>query len=181
MRLHPLAIPFLAALLLALAAAPACGGDDASIPGRYFRQLEETREEVNQRFTTLQDDFETALASEATDAEITEAARDYYGGNLSTLEDAISRLEEIEPPVEIAEAEQTHQEFVAAMKDLALVFEDLSARAESAESVSELEDLLAEADRAEFDAVAGRFGQACLALQDIADANGIAADLNCEG
>ena len=178
MKLQLLAIPFLAALLLALAAAPACGGDDASPPEQYFRQLQETRAELSQRFTALQDEFDAALASESTDAEITEAARDYYGGNLSILEDTISRLEEIEPPAEAAEA---HQEFVEAVKGFVAVSEDLSARAERAESVSELEDLLAGADRDEFDAVAGRFEEACLALQDIADANGIAADLNCEG
>lgn len=182
MKLRPLRISFLAVLLLALvAAASACGGDGASPLERYFQQLEDTRDELNQRFTTLQDEFETALTSGASDAAVTEAARDYYGGNLSALEDAISRVEEVEPPAEIAEAEQSHEEFVAAMKDLALVFEDLSARAESAASVSELEDSLAEVDRGEFDAVTGRFGQACLALQGIADANGVAADLGCEG
>jgi Xaa-Pro aminopeptidase len=177
---RPPALPFLAVLLLALGTVVACGGG-ASPPERYFQKLEDTRQALSERFTSLQDEFETALASDATEAETIEAAQDYYGGNLSLLEDTVSRLEEIEPPAEIAGAAQAHQEFVEAMKGFVAVFEDLSARAESAVSASELEGLLAGAERDEFDAVSARFAQACLALQGLADANGIDADLNCEG
>jgi hypothetical protein len=92
--------------------------------------------------------------------------------------DALNDVEALDPP---AEAEDAHDEFLAAGRDMLALFEGLASGIEEAESISEAEVLFGGEDDPEIEAADERFTSACLALAGIADANSIVVDLDCEG
>jgi hypothetical protein len=155
----------------------ACGEGDELTLDEYFRQLEAAGGGANQRSAALQDEFEMRLRLPETAEEIIEATRQFYSGNASIFRDLSDNLEGVEPPTEVEEA---HEGFVDATRVSAAVYENLSERAARAQSVPELQQLVAALDRRTVEAVFERVVDACLVLQGIADEIGIDVFLECE-
>ena len=152
----------------------ACGdGEEGEELGldEYFRQLDEIEEGIKTDIGALGEESEGAW-------EDIEATRDYVDGYRDILEQGISDMRELDPP---AEAEDAHDEFVAALSDMVPVSEDYSERLADIETPSELQELFAEqvADPRLQEAWQ-RVDDACVELQGIADENGINVSLDCE-
>ncbi len=82
-----------------------------------------------------------------------------------SVTDALDQLEELNPP---SEAEDAHDEFLAAGRELVEVFE-----------ISEVEQSGEEVEGAQEEAQE-RFDAACLDLVGVGEANGIAVDVSCD-
>lgn len=160
-----------------LAGMSACGGSDKPSLEQYFRQLQAAGEGGGQRAAALQDEYEVRIASEQTAEGILEATRQLYSGKASVFAERMDKLKDVEPP---AEAEKEHEEFVEATRVSAAVYENLSERAARAQSMPELQQLVAELDRRTVEAVFEHFEDTCRVLQGIADENSIDVALDCE-
>ena len=183
MRARLFLISFGAALLLALGvAATACGGDGALSLEEYFQRLDAIQNESDARFEALEAEEPDIDDDDVLDEEEKEALRDSFAAFPTIFREAIDKADDLDPP---AEAEEAHDELVAAGEALvesqSELQEDFLARLADIESTSELEELFSELfENAEAQAASERFTAACLALQDIANANDIAVDLECE-
>lgn len=166
---------FIAALLLAVGAAgTACGGgngDGELTLEEYFLRFEGAQDEADERFEPLVEALNQEFDSEA---EQIEATRDFINADIPILRDFVHAVDDLDPP---AEVEDPHEEAVAGGAELVEFLQDFTDRFADVESTSELEELL---DAPELEAASDRFDKACFALQDIADANGIDVDLECE-
>ena len=162
----------IAALLLAIGAiAAACGGDDGLTLEEYFRRIQALSDEFDERFEPLVESLNQEFDSEA---EELEATRDFFNADIVIFRDFVNALDDLDPP---AEVKGTHEEFMAANMELVDTLQDVTDRMADVASTSELQELL---DDPELEAATTRFDNACFSLEDIADANGIAFDLECE-
>ena len=105
-----------------------------------------------------------------------EATRDYFDGFEAIFRQTLNDLNDIHPP---AQAQDAHEEFVAALSRMLALAEHFNDRLADLESPSDLEALLAQ-NEPSFDAAAERFDNACVQLQGIAHENGIEVNLGCE-
>ena len=172
MMLHLRLLLPIGALLVALGAiASACGGGNLSLP-EYFRQVEGTSNEMDDRFAALGIEV---VSEEELDLEagVIEANRIFYNAALPIQRDFADALADIDPP---ADVEDAHKEIVDATAELVQVYQDVADRLADVGSASELDELF---DEPELETASYRFAQACFQLQGIADANGIDVDLEC--
>ncbi len=168
-----LLLPIGVSLLVLGINAAGCDGDDELTLEEYFGQVEALDEEATAQTEALGFPEEQEFASEE---EQIEAFREFFEGSVRIFTDLVDALDDIDPP---AEVEGPHEEAVAAGTELVDTFQDLTDRMADVESTSELEALFEE-DDPEVEAASDRFDNACFALEDIADANGIAFDLECD-
>ena len=165
----------IAALVLAFATlAAACGGDDSG------SSLEEYFEE-NKRIADEADAGAEALLAELveesdTDEEQLEQIKTFSIGSLAVYQDSLDSLDEIDPP---AQVKDEHKKWVEALRNVEVAYERLVNRMEEAQSSSEA---VAEFESFGLDLsdAAERVTEACFDLEDIAQANGIPFDLECE-
>lgn len=149
---------------------PACGGGEEELDlDEYFQQLEEIVESTNTRIETLGEESQGV-------GEDMEATRDYFEGVEAIVGQNLSDLKDISPP---AEAQDAHDELVAALEERSALWQDFTEQVADLESISEVETLIEELDQS-FEAIAERASAACLQVQGIADENGIEVDLECE-
>jgi hypothetical protein len=165
-------------LLAALAlVATGCGDDDGGgeelTLSEYFLNVEEIRQDYQLDARDLQLELEGVDQSDEDSA--LEGLRAYYEASQATFEGAIDQVEALDPP---SEAEEPHDTFVEAGRQVVVettaVYEDL----QEAETVEEANELLE--DTPDADGAAEAFNAACRDLQAVADREGIAAGLGCE-
>ncbi len=154
------------------AVAVGCGGATKELTlEEYFERIEALSDEADERFEPLVEALDQEFESEADQIE---ATRVFFNADIPILRDFVDALDDLDPPTEV---EEPHEEAVAGGVELVEFLQDFIDRFSDVESTSELEELL---DAPDLEAASGRFDRACLSLQDIADANGIAVDLDCE-
>ena len=163
-----------AALLLTLGAiGAACGGDGALSLEEYFREVEQLRGDVVRQSDRLQDGFDQAVAVADSEEATVQAFRDFFTGASAIFAEFVADIDALEPPDAVADA---HREAVEAFEDSRVAISDFGARLNQVESEAEIDGLFETfATEPAFD----RFEEACLALQEIADENTIAVDLDC--
>ena len=166
----------LAGIAIALLVAACGGGGNSELTlEQYFDQVASIMESLEERTASLDQPLEQDFNS---DAEQIEAFRDSFTTVIPFFQDFVADLDEIDPPAEIADAQD---ELVAGFAGLAGGLEDLIDQLEDVESSSELSDLLTAPDSA-FGTAIGQLTIVCLKLLSIADDNDIDADvLECAG
>jgi hypothetical protein len=172
-------IPFVgllavAALLLALACEGGGGGPSSS-PEEYFRTLEAVVDDSAERTVEAITRFEEASGVASTDDELAEAFRDFFQALATASDLDVSDLESIDPPAGVIEA---HDRLIDATKRETMVLRDFLAASADAQSVAEINEYRAEFDAAGTEA-SDSIGDACSALNDIADDNDIDVELSC--
>lgn len=164
------------ALLLALGTiAAACGGGASSLE-EYFQEVEQLRGDVVRQSDRLQDGFDQAVAvADSADSEeaTVQAFRDFFAGAAAIFAEFVADIDALEPPDAVADA---HREAVEAFEDSQVAISNFSVRLTQVESQAELDGLL---ETFSTEPAFDRFEEACLALQEIADENAIAVDLDC--
>ncbi len=167
MKLRLFALFLIAAALLALVAA--CDGDDGLTLEEYFQELETLDQDAEAGIEALE--FPEEFASEA---EQIEAFQDFFAAIIPILAEFVDAIDDLDPP---AEVEDAHEEAVDSGREFVTDAEELTNELADVGSASELEEVF---DDPEYEAASDRFDQACFALQDIAEANGIDVDLTCD-
>ncbi len=169
MKLHLRLLLPIGVLLVALGTiAAACDDDDGLTLEEYFQQVEALDEELDERVEAL--DFPEEFASEEEDAL---AFKDFFAAVVPILAELVDAIDDLDPP---AEVEDAHNETVDSGREFVADADELTNELADVGSSSELEELF---DDPEYVAASDRFDQACFALQDIADANGIDVELTC--
>ena len=168
MKLRLSAIFLIAAALLALVAACGGGGGEELTLVEYFQQVETLDDELDERFEALE------LREEfASQEEQVLAFQDFFAAVIPILAEFVDAIDDLDPP---AEVEDAHEEVVDSGREFVADAEELTNELADVGSSSELEEVF---DDPEYEAASDRFLQACFALQDIADANGIDVVLTC--
>ena len=171
----------LVALLLILGSiATACDGGDGGGGGltleEYFRRVDSLGESSDDDRDKWLAEYEEATDEAETEEEFLEAFREFFGRYIELTAGLVADLESIDPPSEVKDA---HEELVAAEAEAVDLLEELNERAQRAESVFDVEDVITE-----FELTASHFSDRyepeCLALQAIADNSSIDIDLDCE-
>jgi hypothetical protein len=157
------------ALLLAVGAiAAACGGEEQLTLEEYFPQLDALAENTNAQLDALEAKYPQAFQDP-------DQTRDALEEANVILNDAFGQLDDMNPPDEVKES---HDEFRESVEARRAVLQAISDQLVEVESPSELLQAL-EPQADEIDAANARIEAACLALQGIADDNGIVVDLEC--
>ena len=171
-------ISILTAALLALGTiAAACGGGDELTLEEYFEQAQVISDDSDEEFEALYADFPDEDDEEFfSNEENLTVVKDFAARFPVVFRDTLNDVEALDPP---AEVEDAHDEFLAAGNELLTLFVGLTGPVEEAESVSEAEALFGDEDNPEIEAADQRFTDACLALEGIAEDNGIVVDFEC--
>ena len=170
-----LTLAIIAVALLGLGAlAAACSEESGLSLEEYFQRVDAVFADRDERVQALQDrgDFPESQSEE----EIAGYLRQSFEGLASIASDFHSDLDQLEPP---AEAEDAHNELVAAVEPIPALFEGVAGQVPTT--------LTREASE-QYDPFPGgegteplmRLDEACAALQTIADDNQITIDLACE-
>jgi hypothetical protein len=163
------------ALVIVAAACGGGGGGGALSLEKYFQRLEELDQAFDEKNDALSVQLQNELAAVASPEEAIEVlARLFRDEGLPTLQGFVDDLAALDPP---SEAEDAHNEAVEAGREAVQALEDLIEQIESADTPAEVERLLTDDTT---DPAFERFDQACFGLQEVADDNDIAIDLNCE-
>ncbi len=172
-------ISILTAALLALGTiAAACGGGDELTLEEYFQQAQVISDDSDEEFEALYAEFPEEEDDEEffSNEENLTVIKEFAARFPVIFRDTLNDVEALDPP---AEAEEAHDEFLAAGNELLTLFVGLTGPIEEAESVSEAEVLFGDEDDPEIEAADQRFTDACLALEGIAEDNGIVVDFEC--
>lgn len=167
LRLRLLLSIGVSALVLGTLAA-ACDGDDGLTLEEYFQQVEALDDELDERFEALELREEVASQEEQV-----LLFQDFFAAVIPILAEFVDAIDDLDPP---AEVEDAHEEVVDSGREFVADAEELTNELADVGSSSELEEVF---DDPEYEAASDRFLQACFALQDIADANGIDVVLTC--
>lgn len=157
-------------LLLTLA----CGGDDDSeaptLEG-YLGDVEAILQESNRQFADLQSEGLTPedIEDPAGAVALEEAARDI-------IEDSLLSLRALDAP---EEASREHEELVVAANNYVQELEAFIGQLQQTQTVDDVRTLFEGIPGSPLDEAANRLDTSCLALQDVATARGIDADLGC--
>lgn len=165
----------MAALMLALGAVmSSCddGGGELTLD-EYFEGLAKLDAEHDERATELEEKANEALASAESAEDAIKAFQDQMSGALEAGKDFVDGIDDLNPP---AEAEEAHEAAVEAGREVIEAFEAEKEALDDAESLDDVDAAFS----GDFETVAASFEQTCLALQAIADDNGIDEDLDCE-
>lgn len=178
-------LPLLAALLLALSLALACGGDDG---GGDDPSPTADSEALASYFTDVQGIFqdsedatnEAEAALNAVDPgaalDVRLSAFDTYLGEIATIfNGAITRLEGLSVPAAAADG---HQEFIDGVRSSVTAGNALRSDLSGITSDQQLDDRLAQFDD-DTAASVDKAAAACATLQDLADSENIGVDLAC--
>ena len=149
----------------------ACGGDDELTLEEFFQQSQAISDDYEERANTLSRDFP------GTGDEDYQAYWVFVDKRNALFAEFLDELDTLNPP---SEAEDAFDEFLTAGSEFAESQEGLADLFGEAESFTELSQLSRESEAASaFSASQERYQDACRSLQEIADANGIVADLEC--
>ena len=159
-----------ASLLAVGAIAVGCGGNGELTLEEYFQRVDVVLGQTGEQLDVVRE-FDERVTPDSTEEDLLDAFREWFREMATVLGEGIDGMENIEPP---AEAEEAHEEWLAASALVEAVSQDLLDEVETAD---DLEDFVA---RPEFVEASERGSEACLGLQGIADANGIDVDLECE-
>ncbi len=157
-------------------AAAACGGGDGEQAAleRYFQRFERLSQEAYNQFESLQEELDRAFATVESDEELVEAYRDFFDAGQVASADFIEGINDLEPPATIEDA---HREATEAGTDILEALRRARDQLAHVSSQAEMDQIL---DAIDAEPTFDRFEEACLMLQEIADDNGIAVDLNCD-
>ena len=177
-------LPLLAALLLALSLALACGDDDGgnttssngdggSLPG-YFAGLQRIFEDADDATNEAEEGLNDAAPGTPLDLRL--STFDAYLAEKDTIvNETIGRLEGLSVP---AAAAADHQDFIDGVRESLAVVNALRSDLTNITTDEQMNDRLASFDSA-IDAAVDKADAACLALQEIADTEDIAIDRDC--
>ena len=186
MKIRYLVLAIIGAMVLSLGAV-ACGDDDDDNGGNgnggggeltlaeYFSDLEPLSQGYASDLDTLDEEAGEKFEGTGSDDEQIEVFVDFVKDTRSTTDDFVSDLDGLNAP---AEVEDAHSEAVIAgqelvdMYDNAITVLDLSETFEDATLVLEGPGFVDSQER---------FAAACVALQGIADSNGLDIDMSCPG
>ena len=155
---------------LLIAAAAGCDGDGELTLEEYLQEVDAIFKQAEERGEPHVEALNQEFSSE--DEQVS-AIRDFWNAVVPITRDAFDALELINAPPEVAEE---HNKFIEALMELEESFSDISDRLEDVESISEVNELLNDPGLNE---ASDRSDEACLTLQDIADANNIEVNLEC--
>jgi hypothetical protein len=147
------------------------GGEELTLEA-YFQDVEDIRAAFNEEIDKLAEGLEGL--DEAPDDEQLEALRTYYDDSEAAFGQAMDDLDALNPP---EEAEESHDEFVSAGRDVLEESESLSEALADVETVDEANELFE--DSPEIEEASGNFEAACNDLQSLATDEGVVADLGC--
>lgn len=154
-----------------LVLAAACGGGgEAPTLQQYFQRIEGIIDDLSEQTDALGNPFE----ADVVDEERVNLVRDSTDALAALWRDSVEQFGDIEPPAEVTAA---HEEAVAARDERARAVEGLVDQLKGVESIAELDTLIWVEVREAFSTAAGRYEQACLELQGIADDSGINVEL----
>ena len=149
----------------------ACGGDEKLTLEEFFQQSDAIYADAGMRALALTREFNGAQDEDIQTYSV------FVRKNAVLFAEFIDELETLNPP---SEAEDAIDEFLTAGSEFAESQEGLADLLGEAESFTELSQLSQESEAASaFSASQERYQDACRSLQEIADANGIVADLEC--
>ncbi len=178
-------LPLLAALLLALSLALACGDDDGgsttssngdgdSLPG-YFAGLQRIFADADDATNEAEEPLNETSSGAELDVKL--SALDTYLGEIDIIfDEAIDQLNDLDVP---AAATGDHQNFIDGVRESVIASDALRNDLTDITTDVQLDDRLASFD-SDIDAAVDKADAACLALQRIADTEDIAIDLACE-
>ncbi|KKK64147.1 hypothetical protein LCGC14_2987140 [marine sediment metagenome] len=155
---------------LLIAAAAGCNGDGELTLEAYFQEVDSIFKQGDER---LEPQVEALNQEFSSEDEQVRAIRDFWNANLPNFRDSVDALEVINAPPEVA---KEHNKFIEVSTELEESFLDISERLEDVESIFEVNELLNDPGLNE---ASDRSDEACLTLQDIADANNIEVNLEC--
>ena len=162
-------------VLAAVVIAMACGGggDGELSLEDYFQRFRVIQERIGQRMEALAE----SLSGEFDSAEEEiKANQEFFAASSANLRDFVHALKGLDPPVDV---ESLHEKTVEVLADGAQISEDIAERLEDIESTVEMKRVL-ELTAPDLASLSERGAAGCLALQDIADKNGLAVNLQCE-
>ena len=143
---------------------------------RYFDQIEPLFNNASESYAVLDQALDEKLIAAQSDEEKVLVFQEFVTGSGGVARALITQLESMEPPGEVEEA---HEQSIQANADLVELLADLFMKTDELESADGLEELMAELQGSEFTAAEELRDDACSKLQEIADADGLAADLAC--
>jgi hypothetical protein len=171
------ALPLALLLILALAACNDDDGGDADTLtlDDYFGTVEGIFDNADQDTEELNSELDEQLGSAASIEEEIAALDQYLAGAVLVLDQTVQEMDALTPPVE---AEQPHNDFVEAAGEVAEFTGAAQEEIQGAETAEDVDSIL---DEFETEAAEAQFAvdEACADLQDLADDNGIQADLHC--
>ena len=170
--------PVIAIILLCFGAITiACngsGGSDAPLTlAGYFQRLQRLDHQAQERNDALAEELDAALERAESEEEQFQAARAGFLQGALSIDEFITDLEDLAMPEEVRDA---HDRVIAAGEALLASFQGLAQELDRTDTADVLERLLGDRDLNE---IAERYEEACEALEDAADENGIDIDLNC--
>ena len=175
MKLRHFALP--ATFLLTFAALViGCGGStDTLTLEEYFEQFEAIGADGAAQFELAYADFPEGDDFFADDANLP-FFQDLTAAFLRITTDSLDRVKDLDPPSEVEDA---HNDMLDALEDLAVAVEEGAEVLNQAETMAEVDAVNAEVEPT-IDAAQTRFDAACLAVVEIAVANGIHTNISCE-
>ena len=172
-------LPLIAALLLALSFAFACGDDDGGDNGAdalsgYFADVQQIFADADDATSEAEERANDAESGGTLDARL--AAFDTYLGETDAIfGEATDRLQDLDAPAAAADA---HQDFIDGVLDQIATLNELRIDLTDVTTDEQMESRLTEFNSG----IAGgvdKADAACLALQNVADAGNVSVDLNC--
>ena len=166
---------FSAAIVLAIGAvAAACDGGGSLSAEEYFAKLKSISDEAAEKESALQPSEEEA--ANFTGETEKNFAIEFLDSAAAIMEDAFAQIEDLNPPDDIKDA---HDEFVRTGKERAETFREFADQAGDIAAETEAIDEFFNT-KVFVQSTFAPADEACSALQEIADAKEIDADLSCE-
>jgi hypothetical protein len=138
---------------------------------QYFQQVQAIWDDYDEQEAAVSRQFPAGFGEP-------EATQKGFSAVTAIFREALGKQDDLDPP---AEAQEAHQEFLAAGRVVLEGCEDTADRLAEAESWSEVEELISDLlEDPEIVAARDRFTDACFALEAIAHNNDIDVDLDCE-
>jgi hypothetical protein len=161
----------LGSIVLAIVAAACGGGGDLSLE-EYFSKMDDLQTSFDQQGTELQTQVQGALQGVTDGEEQLTVFKGFLEDSLSATDDLVVKLEALDPP---GEAQEAHDDFVAAGKAVRDGLADVIDRYDEFGSIEEISQFFT----TELADVEQQGTDACGELQAVADDNEIDVDLNC--
>jgi hypothetical protein len=143
-------------------------GEGGSSLNEYFQQLKALSDDTSVQFNAVFEKFPGVFQEPAD-------TRDALAEMDALYDGVFAGFDALDPPDQVRQFQNDFRDGIAAQRQ---GFRDLASAIADVESASELEQVL-EAKLPELDATSSQINAACLALQGIADDNGIVVDLEC--
>ena len=163
------------AIVLLLVAAVACGGNADAGPGAgdYFTKLERTSQTAHIQERGLDRDLRIRLENIPSGEDRMSVVTVFVDQGARLYQDVVDALRQLDPPPELAAAQQAYLEAWQGKLDLFVAVRDAG--------FSSSWKILMELDRPAFSDAAKETGTRCEDLQAAVDASGAHVDLACGG